>query len=130
MANLDAGDTKYHRGQTVTFDTGGNTVEGGDAVTFDGSGNVTRAVETDFLLGSVLPTTHGDDYDNKVSVNVGGLCVVVEVPAGASVGDHVQGNSAGDGTYQTVATPGEDTSWPLVIEEEDADNNLYVALFR
>lgn len=130
MPNLDAGDVRYSPGQKVTFDKGSNTVDGGEAVTFDGSGNLTRATDTDFLLGTTLKTNHGADYDNKMTVTIAGPGVVVEVPSGASVGDHVQGNSAGDGTYQTVSAPDADTGWPMVIEELDSSAGLYVAMFR
>lgn len=125
---IDAGDMKYQPGHRVTLDANGNTVEGGEAVTFDSNGDIQRATDTDLLVGTTLPSEMGDD--DKWAVAVCGLCLVVETDYDASAGDFLQPAAAGDGTYQDAGAVGPDSPLPFVLEEEDSDDNLYVAVFR
>jgi len=126
--SVDAGDMKYQPGHRVTLDAAGNTVEGGEVVTFDSNGDIQRATDTDLIVGTTLRSEMGDD--DKWAVAVCGLCVVVETDAAVNAGDFLEPAAAGDGTYQDAGAVGPDTSLPFVLEEEDSDDNLYVAVFR
>lgn len=133
--NLDAGDIAWGGDTSYTFEATDGTDLAGGAVTMNASGQITAAGETDNHLGVVLDdTAHPDSLtvekgDNYWTVHHGKLPVVVEVNGDPDHGIFVQPASAGDGTYDIPGTaPGPDSSLPLVVDEVDADNNLYVAL--
>lgn len=135
--NLDKGDIAWGGSTSVTLEAADGSDLGGHPVTFDGSGLLVTAGDTDTLVGTALDdTAHPDSLteergDNYWTVEHGGLPVVVEVAGGASLGDYVEPNSAGDGTYQVPGTdPGPDSSYPFILDEVDASSNLYVACFR
>lgn len=136
--NLDKGDVAWGGDTSYTFQATDGTDLAGKAVTMNASGEITLATDTDNHLGVALDdtahpaslTTEKAD-DDKWTVNHGGLPVVVEVAGTPDLGIYVEPNSTGDGTYQVPGTaPGPDSSLPLLVDEVDASNNLYVAIMR
>lgn len=139
VGNLDAGDTKFEYGRTMTFETDG-TVSSGDAVKYDTNGLLTpTTANNDTWIGvAEASDMGGDDFE---SVHVAGLGVVVQCDSGVSEGDvlvpsgtnsgHFTSHSAG--TY--VANPdtgGNDiaSNHPIALGSTSADGELIVALFR
>lgn len=135
--NLDKGDIAWGGQESFTFEATDDTDLAGKAVTMNASGEITLAADTDNHLGvalddtahpSSLTTEKGDNY---WTVHHAGLPVVVEVNGTPDLGIYVEPATAGDGTYDIPGTaPGPDSSLPLLVDEVDADNNLYVALMR
>lgn len=137
--NLDAGDSDFRYGTTLTFDAAGNTVSGGDAVTFDGSGNITRTTaNADDFLGVVLGESD-EKSDSKYSVHVAGKVVAVQlasdgtcsegdllIPSGTDngkfngeAGGLVVDTSSGDNAY---------VSHPIALESGGNDEVVLAAL--
>jgi hypothetical protein len=134
--NLDKGDVAWGGDVSYTFQATDDTDLAGKAVTMNASGEITLATDTDNHLGVVLDdtahsaslTTEKSD-DNRWTVHHGRLPVVIEVNGSPDHGIFVQPASAGDGTYDIPGTaPDPGSNLPLVVDEVDASNNLYVAL--
>lgn len=123
VANLDAGDTKFEYGRTVTLESDG-TVSPGDPVVFDSNGLVTGAAAGDVPVGVVENSDMGgDDY---YGVHVAGLGVVVEGDGAVAAGDRLTAN--GSGQFQTAGTPEE--GMPIALGDSTAAGDPLVALFR
>lgn len=139
VGNLDAGDTKFEYGRTMTFETDG-TVSGGDAVKYDASGLLTpTTANEDTWIGVAEQSTIGDD--DFESVHVAGLGVVVQCDTGVSEGDVLVPSATNDGHFEShaagtyVANPdtgGSDiaSNHPIALGSTSADGELIVALFR
>jgi hypothetical protein len=134
--NLDAGDVAWGGAESFTFEATDDTDLSGSAVTMNASGQITLASDTDNHLGVVLDdTAHSSSLttekdDNYWTVHHGGLPVVLEVTGSPDLGVYVNPASGGDGTYVDSAGAGPDSSLPLLVDEVDASNDLYVAIMR
>lgn len=139
VANLDAGDTKFEYGRTMTFETDG-TVSGGDAVKYDTNGLITTTSANDDTWIGVAEQSNigGDDFE---AVHVAGMGVVVKCDAGVSEGDVLIPSATNPGNFTAhtsgtfVANPdtGADdvaSNHPIAMGSTSADGELIVALFR
>lgn len=118
---IDAGDTKYRYGQTVTFDAGSNSVSSGDCVKFDGSGNITpTTANADDYVGVVQPHSGGADDDSKYAVQIAGLVVAVNIDGSVSAGDTLVPSATTNGYFENV------TDSAMTANTGDADTDLYM----
>lgn len=139
VGNLDAGDTKFEYGRTMTLETDG-TVSVGDAVKYDSNGLLTPTnANSDTWIGVAENSTMGDD--NFMGIHIAGLGVVVKCDSGVSEGDVLVPSSANSGSFTSHSagtyvvnsdTGASDvaTNHPIAMGSTSADGELIVASFR
>lgn len=137
--NLDVGDSDYHRGEVLTFDSASNDVSSGDAVTFDGSGDITRTTaNADDFIG-IVTNVSDEKSDEKYSVHIAGKVVKVQLASDGtcSEGDVMIPSGTDDGKFNgstgslVVDTSSGDNAYvnhPIALESGGNNDEVLVAM--
>lgn len=137
--NLDVGDSDFHRGEVLTFDSAANDVSSGDAVTFDGSGDITRTTaNADDFIG-IVTNVSDEKGDEKYSVHIAGKVVKVQLASDGtcSAGDLVIPSATDAGKFNgetgglvvdTSSGNNAYVSHPIALESGGNDEEVLVAM--